>query len=154
MTNISCIPPYWKDLIGYSSHINPCTSNHQLKNGYELDIQRRSADLIRTNEYSRYGNVGNVLDVLPPPCSEKTKISRIRLRSGRSLYLKFQYQNDKYWEIRNTRDFGIARLWSGVGGLVGIFLGFSFFQLVDIVLNKAFMFVNDTKLRDYQTKCM
>ena len=136
-SNITCVPPYWEDLIGNPSSLKPCTSARQLKIGYE---------------YSQYGNIGNVLDLLPPPCSEMTMISSIHSTNGRNLELKFQYRNDKYWEIRNTRDFGMTSLWSGVGGFVGIFLGFSLFQLVEILLNKAFMFMKYSKLNDFQMK--
>ena len=68
-------------------------------------------------------------------------ISSIDTMNGSHLELKFQYRNDKYWEIRNTRDFGITSLWSGVGGFVGIFLGFSLFQLVEMLMSKMFMLV-------------
>ena len=64
---------------------------------------------------------------------------------GSLLELKFQYRNDKYWEIKNTRDFGMTSLWSDVGGFVGIFLGFSLFQLAEILLNKGFRLLDEMK---------
>ena len=126
MANISCIPPYWKTLKGSPSGLKPCVSAKQLQDAYQ---------------YSQYGNVGNVLDQLHPPCSEMTMISSIDTMNGSHLELKFQYRNDKYWEIRNTRDFGITSLWSGVGGFVGIFLGFSLFQLVEMLMSKIYIYI-------------
>ena len=94
------------------------------------------------------------------------KLAKDRMNSAVRIQLVFVYGVEEVYtsnfniemtnigNIRNTRDFGMTRLWSGVGGFVGIFLELSLFQLVEIVLNKALMFVNDTKLRDYQTKCM
>ena len=63
--------------------------------------------------------------------------------NGSFLELGFMYRNDKYWEIRNTRDFGMASLWSSTGGFVGVFLGFSLFQFIEILLNRTFSLVND-----------
>ena len=104
-----------------------------------------SSNLQEAYKYSQYGNVGNVLDLLHPPCSEMTMISSIDSMTGSLLELKFQYRNDKYWEIKNTRGFGMTSLWSDVGGFVGIFLGFSLFQLADILLNKVFTLIDEMK---------
>lgn len=127
---INCTPPYWKNLEGIASDLKPCVSSSNLQEAYK---------------YSQYGNVGNVLDLLHPPCSEMTMISSIDSITGSLLEVKFQYRNDKYWEIKNTRDFGMTSLWSDVGGFVGIFLGFSLFQLVEILLNKVFRLIDEMK---------
>ena len=128
---IGCIPPYWINLQVILPGLKPCTSALQLKEGYR---------------YSQYGSVGKILDLQPLPCSEMTMISSIDRMNGSFLELGFMYRNDKYWEIRNTRDFGMASLWSSTGGFVGVFLGFSLFQFIEILLNRTFSLVNDKNL--------
>ena len=39
----------------------------------------------------------------------------------------------------------MTTLWSDVGGFVGIFLGFSLFQLAEILLNKVFRLLDEMK---------
>ena len=59
------------------------------------------------------------------------------------LNLNFQYRSDEYLETTNKRDFGVRNLWSSVGGFIGIFLGFSLFQLVEVVMARACWFLDE-----------
>ena len=62
--------------------------------------------------------------------------------------ITFTYKEDEYQEIENIRAFGIEALWSGIGGFVGIFLGYSTMQLPDLLryfsslLQKVFDYKN------------
>ena len=44
------------------------------------------------------------------------------------------YLTESYQEIANQKDFSGEALWSGIGGLVGIFLGYSIMQVPDTFL--------------------
>ena len=43
------------------------------------------------------------------------------------------HSSDFIDETKNVRSFGITNLWAGIGGYVGMILGFSFLQVPDIV---------------------
>ena len=55
-----------------------------------------------------------------------------------NLELNFEYRSDQYLEIKNIRDFGLLSLWSGIGGFVGIFLGYSMYQMSEVILKAAY----------------
>ena len=46
--------------------------------------------------------------------------------------VEFLYKGYQYQEVENLREFGFEAFWSGVGGFVGIFLGYSLLQLPDL----------------------
>ena len=56
-----------------------------------------------------------------------------KLDFGFHLVLDFVYMEDFYQEIINVRDFGFESFWSGIGGFVGIFLGYSLLQIPDLL---------------------
>ena len=62
-----------------------------------------------------------------------TGVLQKKLDFGHHLVLDFVYMDDFYEEIINVRDFGFESLWSGVGGFVGIFLGYSLLQIPDLL---------------------
>ena len=45
------------------------------------------------------------------------------------------HSSDFIDETKNVRSFGITNLWAGIGGYVGMILGFSFLQVPDILSN-------------------
>ena len=49
--------------------------------------------------------------------------------------LKVIYKNDYYQQIKYVPDFGFESFWSGVGGFVGIFLGYSMMQFPEMMGN-------------------
>ena len=133
MKRIECLPPYWKYLDNSSFHFKPCNSVDQLKRAYPD---------------SNYKNVGRILGKLDPPCEEFSVTSSADSRGNGNLQLTFQYRSDQYLEIRNMRDFGFISLWSSVGGLVGIFLGFSMFQMSEVMLMRVYeLFTHKTQLQ-------
>ena len=62
-----------------------------------------------------------------------TGVLQKKLDFSHHLVLDFVYMDDFYEEIINVRDFGFESLWSGVGGFVGIFLGYSLLQIPDLL---------------------
>ena len=77
-----------------------------------------------------------VFDSYKQPChymKVTTGVLQKKLDFGHHLVLDFVYMDDFYEEIINVRDFGFESLWSGVGGFVGIFLGYSLLQIPDLL---------------------
>ena len=56
-----------------------------------------------------------------------TRIQNIQNKNESSI--KLIYRDRQYEEIRFSRGFGLEGYWSGIGGFVGIFIGFSMMQL-------------------------
>ena len=129
MDKAKCVPPYWKSFNHSSLNLEPCISIDQLK--------------VALN-YSNYWSAGRTVNKLEPPCEEFSVTSSVDMRKspGKNLILSFQYRGDQYLEIRNMRDFGLVSLWSSIGGLIGIFLGFSMFQMSEAILNSVHELVN------------
>ena len=47
--------------------------------------------------------------------------------------IMFMYEPKDYEEIQNTQDFDLESFVSGVGGFIGIFLGYSILQLPELL---------------------
>mgnify|MGYP001199514832 CR=1 FL=1 len=50
-----------------------------------------------------------------------------------NMWITFYYDSDEYKEILNNQAFTANDLWSQIGGIVGIMLGFSFLQVPQIL---------------------
>ena len=122
MEKTRCLPPYWKYFGNKSTNLTKCISANQLK---------------ISNRYSNSKKARRILNKLKPPCEEFSVTSSVDMRDHGNLQLSFQYRSDQYLEIRNMRKFGLISLWSSIGGLVGIFLGFSMFQMSEVILKAA-----------------
>ena len=127
MKKTGCLPPYWKYFGNTSKNLTECVSTSQLK---------------ISNRYSNSKKARRILNKLKPPCEEFSVTSSVDMRDRGNLQLSFQYRSDQYLEIRNTRDFGLISLCSSIGGLVGIFLGFSMFQMSEVILKVAHEFIS------------
>ena len=49
------------------------------------------------------------------------------------VLMELLYMDKYYQEFVNGRDFGFESFWSGIGGFVGIFLGYSLLQLPELL---------------------
>ena len=126
LKKLRCLPLYWKNFDNSSSGLGPCVSVDQLQNAFVE---------------SKYRNVGKTLSKISHPCTELSVTSSVDMRDNDNLVLNFQYRNDQYMEITNLRDFGFISLWSSSGGLIGIFLGFSMFQMSGVLLDRLYEFL-------------
>ena len=45
------------------------------------------------------------------------------------ILMELAYMDESYQEFINAREFGLESFWAGVGGFVGMFLGYSFLQI-------------------------
>ena len=69
------------------------------------------------------------------PCEEPNIVSNILLQDGLNPSLRVLYTRETYQEIVNTRDVGVETCWSGIGGFIGIFVGYSLMQVPEIISN-------------------
>ena len=99
------------------------------------------------NAYKHVSNIEETLSKFPESCTEMTIVSSIQFGSTtielhkRRFEIFVNYLTESYQEIANKKDFSGEALWSGVGGLVGIFLGYSFMQIPDSILAMKQKFV-------------
>ena len=118
---IECTPPYWRRYTCVNSSAGICNSESQLQ---------------KANEWIR--NYKNVLKSYYAPCnqmeiSSKWEFDRAESNGEEDLRITLLYEDTDYEEITNTKSFDFASLVSGVGGFIGIFLGYSILQIPDVV---------------------
>ena len=114
-----CIPTYWMNFKRKGDLLNECTRASQMAQIYRLLENKKL-----------------VFDSYKPPCYYMTVVTGVLKNSmewGLYLVLEVVYMDDFYQEIINVRDFGFESFWSGIGGFVGIFLGYSLLQTPDLV---------------------
>ena len=118
---IQCIPPYWKSRGGKHS-LNPtCNLGANLQNAYGL-----------IRDYK------NILKSYHSPCVQmeiltKYKYYSVRSKKGKDPRVIILYEETDYEELTNMQDFDFESLVSGVGGFIGIFLGYSILQIPDLL---------------------
>ena len=124
MEKIGCIPTYWKAFHVNDTTLGDCNKPEELK-GIMSNVQKLR---FWYNDHD-------------PPCSEMTVIFNVLNdamsgHSGKKYGPKIEvhYLDQKYKEIISFRDFDIEMLWSSVGGLIGMFLGFSLSQTPELIL--------------------
>ena len=119
-----CVPTFWKkNLIDERiiEKFDDCESPRQL---HEI------ADHIK--------NYKNVLLSYKLPCVEMTVLSLLDKEVENKLdkpCMKILYTEEFYQEIENVRSFNFESFLAGVGGFVGMFLGYSVLQLPEMAKN-------------------
>ena len=136
MDLVGCIPPFWKPLHLNNSALYDCDSRDQL-----IEIGKGLF------------NIRDMMARYDPPCDEMNVVARYMLRpykvntgnpftdallTKNKLFLKFEYMDQTYQEVTNQRDFGFESFWSSAGGFIGLFLGFSLLQIVDMLFARIF----------------
>ena len=62
-----------------------------------------------------------------------SKFDRRQSKKGDEPRITFLYEEADYEEVTNTRSFDFASFVSGVGGFIGIFLGYSILQVPELL---------------------
>ena len=121
---VGCIPSYWKPFFknGTTENLPDCTSRNQFEQLSDM------LPMLYENT-----NLSNGSKLYEPPCAEMKVLTTINKRNERSadhkLWLGFYYDADEYLEILNNEAYTSYDLWSQIGGIVGIFLGYSILQV-------------------------
>ena len=121
MKLVGCVPIYWKNIVTHDLGLSDCKTSEQLAKIY-----------YHTRNYQDF-----FISYVPPCVTMNAIVMRHREKdsSGDELFMKFWYRDKHYQEIQNTKNFNFESFWSGIGGFVGIFLGYSMLQLVDVAEN-------------------
>ena len=130
MKKSGCIPPYWRTMSnGSQLGLSLCSSSNQLEKAYV---------------YTRNGSLRKeLLSDDNTPCTEMTVSSSIEMKTDKKdLLLVFHYRSDNYMETTNTRAYHFESLWSSLGGLVGLFMGFSLLQLPGVLSTLWSLMIN------------
>ena len=77
----------------------------------------------------------SILASFDPPCGEVDILPAIKQREGSVFgpFLRVWYHKTTYQEIVNNRNIGVETCWSGIGGFIGIFIGYSLMQVPDVI---------------------
>ena len=121
---VQCVPIYWKDLNISGANLPLCNS---------------------TDDYRTLHGVYNGYHPAPmfwiklkwEPCYEMVVSSVLNTKEADNFRIEIRYQDlgSRYFETINSRDFGFENLWSSLGGIVGIFLGYSIMNIFEIISN-------------------
>ena len=119
MKQIQCIPIYWKQNVGSNLNLKICNTSEDLERAYYY-----------------IENYKIVFAGYKPPCVSGevwSKFDKEEENESEDPTMQFRYTESVYQEIVNTENFGFESLLSGVGGFVGIFLGYSILQLPELL---------------------
>ena len=124
-----CIPVFMKRFLTNSS-----PHNHLPECNFK---QHRQV----VSDYSAYDDFEATGKLYLPPCNELSNVitinedvARFDDRNITTLVLKFQYSNN-YRETVNKRKVNVYDLWSQIGGIVGIIIGYSMSQIPETLQN-------------------
>ena len=121
---VGCIPSYWKRFFENNTDENllDCSTKGQ--------FEQLSNMLPMMYENTNLLNGSRLYD---PPCNEMKISATIHKRNERTvdhrLWLGFYYDADEFIEIVNNEAYTYYDLWSQIGGLVGMYLGYSLLQV-------------------------
>ena len=118
---IKCNPPYWIQSTSINSSTRICNSGSELEKAHAL---------VRSYK--------NILKSYHAPCIQmetltKWEFDRAESKDGEGFRIRLMYEDSDYEEVTNTKSFDFASLVSGVGGFIGIFLGYSLLQIPNLM---------------------
>ena len=125
MKKAKCVPTYWKGMTANDNRYPNCTSPQQLKTIYKV---------LKT-----VANILSIFSEFTEPCNKLSSVitfqefARHPEDDPNTLLLKFNHLEETYLEITNHPEFNTEMLWSCIGGLVGMFLGYSLWHMPDIL---------------------
>ena len=138
MKSVGCMPIYWQDIRGLSMR-RECESPSELKQIYQ-HIQ----------------NYKDILVSYDSPCVEMsvaTKLDEKEENKWDEPQIKVIYTKATYQNIENSESFNDESFLSGVGGFIGIFLGYSILQIPEL-LGSVFARLRNIKLMGSKTNAV
>ena len=147
MTTANCIPTYWKNM-KQSSHFT----------------KMKLIDCSTSQEYINLTDILTGYDEIKyeQACAWPTIITHskpdLRNNSDSTLKIKILHESEYYLEIRNSKEINSHDLWSQIGGLIGIFLGYSLLQIPSAIFRFLTVIKNcrhslSTKLFEKEMLC-
>ena len=129
---VGCVPVYWKHLNISRTDAPTCNATKE----YRL--------------YRMYNGIGywptprHWIKLKWIPCYEMVVSSVLNTKDADNFRISIKYQDlgSRYFETVNSRDFGLENLLSSLGGIVGIFLGFSIMTIFEII-SQYFVWIHD-----------
>ena len=116
---VGCVPSYWKAIMPMEDSMRFCAKSKEM------------ADIFHAIK-----NKKEILASYDQPCDYmKVSIGVLQQRYSSGLFMNLIYKEQDYQEVTNTRDFGFESFWSGVGGFLGIFIGYSLLELPETIKN-------------------
>ena len=135
MNSVGCMPIYWTNIRGLSKR-RECESPSELKQIYQF-----------------IENYKNVLVSDDGPCVEMsvaTKFDEKEQNKWEEPQIKVIYTKTTYQNIQNTLAFGFESFLSGVGGFIGIFLGYSILQIPELLVSLLIRLRNIRTMGSYR----
>ena len=130
MNKVGCIPTYWKYL--------------NISNSFSLNFRK---DCYKSIHYEMFFNQLLGVDEgkvsYEPSCTQSTIISTMLSTGQREdknssyILLEINHTSEYYIEVINVKAKSFEDLWSQIGGVIGICLGFSLLQIPDFLFNLA-----------------
>lgn len=125
---IGCVPIYLKHSLPEEANIAECKSKEDMKKAFKI-----------IKSFKR------IIDSTDKPCVEmfvassygwipQKKFDPSYPENLKEVAVRFLYRDKYYQEIEYVRDFGFESFMSGVGGFVGIFLGYSLRQIPELII--------------------
>ena len=116
-----CIPKYWEKLVNEDMPYQFCQTMDELQMAFK--------DIV---------NVSQILSMSTQPCIAMLIPADVQKDEytweERNIDISVLYTKTEYQEIVNVMGFDFNSMFSGVGGFVGIFMGYSLLQATDFVL--------------------
>ena len=127
---VGCVPIYWTSFTSYDNNTKICTLSTEMSEIYFFLSNRQK-----------------ITSLYDQPCNYmKTSVTAHQQPYFlKYMLLKFVYMDEYYQEFINFREFGLDGLGARVGGLVGIFLGYSLLQVPN-ALCELWIWLNQFKL--------
>ena len=118
-----CVPPYWKNIVRRLTSLRECTTPEQLKKIY--DLHKDYKKILENHDTP-------CLDMFNSITSMKAMHNDMKM-CKKCTYIEIAYLEKYYEEIREIKDFGFEDFISGLGGFIGIFLGYSMMQIPQLL---------------------
>ena len=116
---IGCIPVYWRTTMREQKTYEVCQSTNQLRDAQFLIENKK--DFMESYE---------------PPCVEMNSmviVNKDLPQKKDELKITMRYPEDVYQKIENIEDISFLAFFAQWGGFVGIFCGYSFLQVPDLM---------------------
>ena len=120
--DVRCVPIFWESLNITHTDFPFCNSTEQYKK--------------LLNQYNGYmPTPRHWVKLRWLPCYEMavSSVHNMKVTDHFRITIRYQDLGSQYFETTNTRDFGFENLWSSLGGIVGVFLGYSIINIFEMI---------------------